>query len=353
MPKPHSTLIGSIVIGASLLLSGAEDLRTSTARADDCLSAPRSTAPNGSHWYYHLDSAKQQKCWYLRTAGPPAKPAPAQIPVASHPSAISPDVQGSTIDGVGPSLPPIRMLAVKPQPAPTETTNELVEASAEEGIAASPVRSAFPPSSTVEMNAQATGPAPAIKTDPPAVGTVKFREPTVALSVTRTDSGQSTGDVRAFNNEATNAWIGSPTTTPELFPVVALGLVVTGFLIRMVIKIAAFRRRRIIIDCSESYRINDRQEYGWEVYQKHHAEIAEPDELIEDFKRPLIPSASNYKPARPIQTYDQWPENTIVKDRALAADDDRSKRWDKLEQLRQDLDRLLRSQKPGVSWPVS
>jgi len=37
------------------------------ARADDCLAAPNSPAPKGSHWYYHLNRATQQKCWYVRS----------------------------------------------------------------------------------------------------------------------------------------------------------------------------------------------------------------------------------------------------------------------------------------------
>ena len=47
------------------------------------------------------------------------------------------------------------------------------------------------------------------------------------------------------------------TTTPELFAIFALGLVVAGFLYRIVMKIAAVRRRPIITDCPESYWIDD------------------------------------------------------------------------------------------------
>ncbi len=47
-----------------------------TARAEDkraeenCLAAPNTLAPRGSHWYYRTDHVKQRKCWYLRTTGP-------------------------------------------------------------------------------------------------------------------------------------------------------------------------------------------------------------------------------------------------------------------------------------------
>ena len=43
-----------------------------TARAADCLSAPNSAAPQGSHWYYRLDRATKRKCWYVRALGQPA-----------------------------------------------------------------------------------------------------------------------------------------------------------------------------------------------------------------------------------------------------------------------------------------
>ena len=43
------------------------------ARADDCLTAPGSSTPKGSHWHYRTDRAKGQKCWYLRPLGEPAQ----------------------------------------------------------------------------------------------------------------------------------------------------------------------------------------------------------------------------------------------------------------------------------------
>ena len=34
-----------------------------------CNAAPKSTAPQGSHWYYRTDRALQRKCWYLAPEG--------------------------------------------------------------------------------------------------------------------------------------------------------------------------------------------------------------------------------------------------------------------------------------------
>ena len=355
MPKPLSSPTGSIAIVAVLLLSGAVDLRTSTAHADDCLTAPNSSAPNGSHWYYHLDSTKQRKCWYLRVAGPPAQPASAQDPVASHNTAPSPDAQISINNGIGTPLPHIQMLAVKPQAAPT-TTDEPIGQSALQESATSSNPSASPPqaSTSMETNAQATGPAPVVRPDPSEVGAYNSREPTAALSVAATDSDPAAEVAKASNNAETNARTASLATTPaELFPIFALGLVVAGFLSRAVLKIATARRRRIIIDHPESHWIDDRQQHGWRDNLKHYGAIAEQDEFFDGLDRPLRSSASDYRPHRRFQNDAQRSENSVGKDRASAANDESSERKDKLQLLRQDLDRLLRAPKAGVSWPVS
>ena len=44
----------------------AEDKRAE----ENCLAAPNTLAPQGSHWYYRTDRVNQRKCWYLRTKGP-------------------------------------------------------------------------------------------------------------------------------------------------------------------------------------------------------------------------------------------------------------------------------------------
>jgi hypothetical protein len=50
-----------------IIISGATTtVPLDLARASDCLAAPNSPAPKGSHWHYHLNRATQQKCWYVR-----------------------------------------------------------------------------------------------------------------------------------------------------------------------------------------------------------------------------------------------------------------------------------------------
>ena len=61
--------IGSVAVVSALLVStfGASP-RAGTADAADCLTAPNSSAPQNSHWYYRTDRRTQRKCWYLRAS---------------------------------------------------------------------------------------------------------------------------------------------------------------------------------------------------------------------------------------------------------------------------------------------
>ena len=79
IPRP----IGSIALVATLLVLGVGiGVPANIARADHCLSAPNSLAPQGSHWYYQLDWATQRKCWYMRPFRRPAQRAAASATLA-------------------------------------------------------------------------------------------------------------------------------------------------------------------------------------------------------------------------------------------------------------------------------
>jgi hypothetical protein len=51
---------------SALLVLGVTLPDGPASAADDCLAAPKSEAPEGSHWYYRSDRVKHRKCWYLR-----------------------------------------------------------------------------------------------------------------------------------------------------------------------------------------------------------------------------------------------------------------------------------------------
>ncbi len=62
----ESTAKAAAVSALFGLLVALSAQQVQAAPANECLSAPNGASPNGQHWYYHLDRAKNRKCWYLR-----------------------------------------------------------------------------------------------------------------------------------------------------------------------------------------------------------------------------------------------------------------------------------------------
>ena len=70
MLKPKAAKYISAVI-ASILTSApvATVSYGQTRAAEECISSPKGTAPEGSHWYYRVDRATKRHCWYLGELG--------------------------------------------------------------------------------------------------------------------------------------------------------------------------------------------------------------------------------------------------------------------------------------------
>jgi hypothetical protein len=91
MGKRIATATAASALIGLLVALGTQQAQA--APAADCISAPNGASPNGQHWYYHLDRAKNRKCWYLRaidasrSVGSPVdtKKAQAEPPSAQHP----------------------------------------------------------------------------------------------------------------------------------------------------------------------------------------------------------------------------------------------------------------------------
>ena len=82
--------IGLIGVLAVFFVSGAHGPANS-ASTDNCLAAPNTPAPEGSHWFYRIDLQSTVKCWYLRMTGQteqktsaPDKPATSSRAPALH-----------------------------------------------------------------------------------------------------------------------------------------------------------------------------------------------------------------------------------------------------------------------------
>ena len=61
---------------------------TPSATTDECLTAPKATAPAGAHWYYRSHKSTGRKCWYLADKGAKVKKAAetTSAPVANEDS---------------------------------------------------------------------------------------------------------------------------------------------------------------------------------------------------------------------------------------------------------------------------
>jgi len=373
---------------------------TNTARADDCLTAPNSPAPEGRRWFYRTDRATGRKCWYLRAAGEPTQRADAQAPSAVAPAKKTRAFDNAIAAAGTPLLMPSPSL--KPQPAPmsSATTEDLVAQSAP-AANTSPSNRERPAPRT---GAQALGPAPAAGSPSPAVATANAVEPNVSAADVRAGSLRPTVDARARDDVDSSARGGastastvgmaiSPTgTLVQMFLIVAAGLGVASLLYRVVT--AAARRRQNSIDHLEAdgigdqnaqYRsVDERDQFVDDLHcstiasaandrddQQQYRSVDDQDQFIEglhsspisgvkdrdnphkdrsfedrdqfidDLHRSLISGANDYNARRPHPPDDEWPNWVRRASGASQITDDVSKREDTLAQLRRDLDRLL------------
>src|SRR5262245_54944577 len=86
IPRP----MGSITLVTALIVWSVSVAPAISGSADDCLAEPNSPAPAGQHWYYHMDSAKQRKCWYIRATDQSVQPAAAEV--RSDPANVRPSL---------------------------------------------------------------------------------------------------------------------------------------------------------------------------------------------------------------------------------------------------------------------
>ena len=260
IPRPT----GLIALFYTLFCAGAGvGMPANIARADDCLLAPNSPTPQGSHWYYRMDWPRQRKCWYLRAPDQPPQEAPQAVPEAASaaPSKLVPEPSAAPGDDASASAHG-KTLSVRQQPAPM--TNAAAEgpvrSSAPEGggvplNAPAPV----PPANMAQRGAQAPAPtAGVVWPDPPPA----IASPAATNAISNDAGAGSSGreaDIRMSEDSrssvtraastATAAMPQSVTATPvEMLLLLALGLAAAGILSRIVMKFAAARREPIITE---------------------------------------------------------------------------------------------------------
>ena len=367
---------GSIALIAMFLLCGLGFVAAADiARADDCLTAPNSPAPVGSHWYYHMDQANQRKCWYLHAAHQPAQHTAAQrtsgaaarvatTAVAKPATEDSADALTSMSPGDSTVVPlprvkvrrPLAGAAITAEPAqsaqrrnpapstepatasasaakPTAsndstaprlrgsvqsasmggaTTDQAVQPSAQNENAVLPVTNplAAQLSLSSQLNDQGVVAAPAVSPAwPQPTGADKTQEPTSPLNEAQAEAVQPTKDAKAPNDLDVTPEAGtraSLTSAPvAIFPVVALGLVVAGFLLRIVVKIFVRRSHRIAVDHHDV----DHHDSNWindpHVHEPPDDQIVNRDGVTDYLKRSDRAVASKSDPHRPLQVSNQ------------------------------------------------
>ncbi len=239
------------------------------ARAEDCLAAPNGPAPQGSHWYYRIDRAKQRKCWYVhaimtsaaRTGELPRASATAPVVDSKLPAAapaqsadLPPDVPLAASDADAAAH--VTILSVKPKPAPvvsaTPNSAGQFDASGAGTISADP-RFA-PPNQSAEFGdprdfagAHAMAPADATGAAIPGDAATLGAEPAdpndaAELSANPASRGRGVPLSQAASTDT------SSLTPTELFLVLVTGLAIAGFVTRIVVKIANARRRPFVVD---------------------------------------------------------------------------------------------------------
>jgi hypothetical protein len=104
-------------------------LTNGSARAgDDCLAAPSSDPPHGSHWYYRLESVPQRHCWFLGAEGRKVRVEPEVQSMAKSTASIRTETTGDRLTAFAQAEPPL------PPRRPAIAPSALAQASVE-GIA--------------------------------------------------------------------------------------------------------------------------------------------------------------------------------------------------------------------------
>jgi hypothetical protein len=204
-----------------------------------------------------------------------------------------------------------------------------------------------------QTSAQAAGPVPAApetrRDAPPLVATDKANEPFEASTGGGTDAvapktyAWASGDAEGTTRGGDDARVmGSLRATPmKLFLILVLVLVVAATLSRYVIKIAAARRKRVIVDRSESDWAGDQRQHRWRDNQGQYGSV---EELLKDYS--FLSAATGSSRRHPLRTDDEV-QNTARGDGDNLQIKNERKYQDTLAQFIEDLDRMLRSPRPA------
>lgn len=223
------------VFAAFLVALAVTILPDDAARAaNDCIAAPNSEAPQGSHWYYRIDRVKQRKCWYFRPQGQKVRNAEPQVkPAKRLPAPVGAETAG---DG---RIPPTQVVQ-PPQKAPPATTGSVRQQGSVEGTSFTMSRSSSSqPAGTIEQPGAAMS-APAAQ------------DQLQGRASTETKVAHDTTQVRQPVTATTE--MVSSTTVPlsRMLLMFASALAAAGILHFTIFKMFAARQRLAMLQSSSS-----------------------------------------------------------------------------------------------------
>lgn len=258
-PALLATLLGSFALIAT---AGAEPAAVPTAAqpaaaqaaADDCLAKPNGSAPQGKHWYYHVERSSGRHCWYLHAEIPKvhqsekahqgedvpshsvsARPAPARTAAPALPTVpAQPRVTAAAVDTAAvPSVPDSGSSA-------TETPDTEASSVAPPASPASAPPPAWPSAAASEPAATADA------TVPPVQPSAADSQPAIPQPEVEAPPKRMTP--RLASVEPINP-VADPAHMPALLGIgLALAIIVLGSLaVREILKLIHWPRRRVIL----------------------------------------------------------------------------------------------------------
>src|SRR6476660_2883243 len=159
------SLSKSIVLAISFLTLGAgAGAPGNSLHAEECLSAPDSPSPQGTHWRYRLDWPTQRKCWYLGAPARSLRRAAAATPATPvlFGRRQSVDVPPKSVDPADAASPSshVDMLPIDPPTSGgiTARGGRLLQQSVPEDISApGPIGTPVPQASTLSQSGNEVG----------------------------------------------------------------------------------------------------------------------------------------------------------------------------------------------------
>jgi hypothetical protein len=288
------------------------------ARANDCLGAPNSPAPKGSHWYYRLNRETQQKCWYVRSSEkqPQRATVRATSIAVAVPSTRAGPISSAVSSGTHSSSGQLEPSTSATQDPASNTVSNSLASAPQEDIQPSALRG----NASSDASGQVT-----------ATTAVAWPEPApVAPSVTPRDANAAAVDaIMNPVSDTADSIVGNGEQTSKfeipiaVFPALAIGLLVIGFGVRLIMK-DYYARRVQTVDHTGGARISEDDH----IRLSHNRPADGSTVLKEDDFQLFVSAISDHAP----------PESTVSSVRLTK---EIGRREAKLARLRDDIDRCL------------